>query len=233
MLHREYDSTTFYGRRYGDKSVVFVEPDRFGDFPLSIFAERIIPSETVVIDRHAYEADDERGIRYGSVGAERFRESLDRFLDELETQPLGEYKAGTAVDTDGKEICALVERVDGQRTVLLGSNENEVSETVRAVSSELESEFDHTVFFSTDTHYDLHDLAARTQVEPDRIQSTVDAAAESVSSAKAGVDVARAEETRLLGTEYHALMYTINYVLRSFTVSLVVLYVMAAIAVFL
>jgi hypothetical protein len=75
----------------------------------------------------------------------------------------------------------------------------------------------------------MHDLAARREVDPDRMRAVIDEATEAVEPARAGVGVERAAETRLLGKEYYALQYTINYVLRSFTVSLAVLYALAAV----
>ena len=190
-----------------------------------MFAECIAPEDTVVVDRHAEEKESHHPVRYGSTEAERFQAGLRQFLRDLEEEPLAPYRAGAAVATDSKQVCALVEEADDQRTVLFGSNENEVSETMQELESELEAELDHAVVFSTDTHHSMHDLAARRQVDPDRIRAVVDRARDRLGPAEAGIATARVDDaTRLLGTEYYALMYTINYVLRSFTVSLVFLY---------
>lgn len=229
LIHRDYDGISFHGRWYGDRRVVFLEPDDFGDFPPSIVGDYLDPADTMVVDRHAFEPDGGKGLRYDSARARQLRAALDRFLDDLDGAARHDYRAGAAVDIDGKQVCALVEEVDGQRTVLFGANENEVSPTLLALESELRDEFDEAVVFSTDTHHDMHDLAARREVDPDRMRAVIDEAAGAVAPARAGVGTERAAETRLLGKEYYALQYTINYVLRSFTVSLAVLYALAAV----
>lgn len=229
LVHREYDGISFHGRWYGDRRVVFLEPDDFGDFPPSIVGDFLDPADTVVIDRHAFEPDGGKGLRYDSDRARQLRAALDRFLADLDGAARHDYRAGAAVDIDGKQVCALVEEVDGQRTVLFGANENEVSPTLLTLEADLRDEFDEAVVFSTDTHHDMHDLAARREVDPDRMRAVIDEAAEAVGPARAGVGTERAAVTRLLGKEYYALQYTINYVLRSFTVSLAVLYALAAV----
>lgn len=231
LLHRTYNDISFHGRRYGDSRVVFMEPSDFGDCPTSVIEEVIDPSDTLVVDRHAYEPGGDGGIRFGSVAAHSIQAALRRFLADLDRAPLYPYRAGMAVDTEGKQICALVEEVNDQRTVVFGSNENEVSDTLRDLEAEMAAEHDAAIVFSTDAHHDIHDLAVRRQVDRARARAVIDEAAGSIGSARAGLGVTRAEETRLLGREYYALQYTINYVLRSFTVSLVGLYLAAAVMV--
>jgi glutaredoxin-related protein len=108
-----------------------------------------------------------------SVSAERTRENLKEFLDILDEQELYEYKAGYAVERNGKDCMALVEEVDGQKTLLLGSDENGPCRNMLEAQKNYLKEFDEVNIFTTDTHKDLKDLASKKEIEMSRIESAV------------------------------------------------------------
>jgi putative membrane protein len=128
LLVRSVDGTTFSGRRYGDSRVVFVDSQEYNDIELGIFQDAIDPETTLVVDQHAHLDDDlEDDLTHEDPAADRLREQFLDFLDELDDAPLAPYRAGHAVahDSDDISLFALVEEVDGQRTLVLGADRNE------------------------------------------------------------------------------------------------------------
>jgi len=237
-LHtREVDGISLRGRRFGDQRIVFVEPPNKDDFDIGVIADVIHPEETIIIDRHADRTEGYTIDLYEASEARRLRGELRKFLTELDELETLQYHAGWAVDHDRnhdeKAIVALVERVDGQETLVLGSNANEMSDSLSEFEQEIATTFDETVVFTTDTHHDLWELADRTSVDRGRLENVVEKAQTTCAEARIGFGVDSTAEMRLLGEEYYALMHSINIVLRSFTISLVLLYLLAVVAFFL
>ncbi len=225
LLKREYPDATFYGRRYGDRNIVYMDTE-FDDYRVSIFKEFLDLESVVLVDLHNQRKDRSRKeVWYGSETARKLREQLTDFLMELEIQPLGEYAAGFSTDLDGRPITALVEEVDGQKTLVFGIEGNGICEEVEAFKRQLAADFDDIVLFTTDTHGSVHDMTAENQLDPDRGRRVVKEAAERVETASAGINRSETRPIRLLGEDYSGLIFSINILIRAVILALILLYI--------
>jgi len=228
LISRTYGETTFHGRRYGDQQVVFVSSDSFNDVEVDVFDTVIDPERTLVVDRHASIEEEPHGEVYREhADAQQLREWLREFLSVLEEQQLSAYRAGDAVDhrSDDISLHALVEEVDGQRTVLLTADQNERPHTPAAVKAQLGDEFDEFLLLTTDTHASVYDNRFDPQATHDRIRSVVERATEAVTDAAAGLSASTAE-VNLLRKDYHRFIYSLNIIARVYITLLAGLYVL-------
>jgi predicted neutral ceramidase superfamily lipid hydrolase len=126
---------------------------------------------------------------------------------------------------DGKPITAVVEKVDGQKTLLLGSDENGPCETVNAKADEVSDRFEEVKVFTTDTHEDIKDLANTEEIDEDRLSSVIQEASETLSPASAGLTSSRCRDINLLNRDYYSITHSINIITRLFPLSIIILYV--------
>lgn len=230
LISRTYGETTFHGRRYGEKRLIFFESDRYADIEVDIFGEIIDPEETLVVDRHARVEESGRfQVHRESPHAETLRDYLRRFIDELDEQPLAPYRAGDALSiaSDDISLYALVEEVDGQRTVCLTADQNERPYALASVQAELEAEYDEFLLFTTDTHASVYANRFDPQAGTARIQECIKTATDRVGSAAAGL-ASEAATMTLLRKDYHRLMFSLNILARVYIVSLAGLYLVLA-----
>jgi putative membrane protein len=236
LLIRSVDGTTFSGRRYGDSRVVFVDSQEYNDIELGIFQDVIDPETTLVVDQHAHLDDDlENDLARDDPAADRLREQFVDFLDDLDDAPLAPYRAGHAVAHDSEDISlfALVEEVDGQRTLLLGADRNEAPHMLTEVRDEFADEYDETLLFTTDSHASVYANRFDPQAGPERIRTVITDAADSVADAAAGVDAERADTVDIMREDYTRLITSLNILARVFVVLLAGLHVVLAAALLL
>lgn len=230
LVSRTYDETTFHGRRYGEKRVVFVESDEFADIEADIFGEVVDPEQTLVVDRHVRIGDTPRTeIRADSPAAETLRGYLRDFLSVLDEQPLAEYRAGDAVDidVDGISLYALVEEVDGQRTACVAADRNERPHALVDAREQLDG-FDEVLLFTTDTHASVTENRFDPQTRPDQIRALAEEAAAEVTDAEAGL-TADSAEVELMREDYPRLMFSLNILARVYIILLAGLYALLAV----
>jgi putative membrane protein len=231
LLVRSVDGTTFSGRRYGDSRVVFVDSQEYNDIELGIFQDAIDPETTLVVDQHAHLDDDlEDDLTHEDPAADRLREQFLDFLDELDDAPLAPYRAGHAVahDSDDISLFALVEEVDGQRTLVLGADRNEAPHMLTEVRDEFADEYDETLLFTTDSHASVYANRFDPQAGPDRIRTVITDAADSLADAAAGVGAKRAEAVDIMREDYTRLITSLNVLARVFIVLLAGLHLVLA-----
>lgn len=227
MLKKTYDFCTFYGRKYGDQRIVFLEINGFDDYDYAVFQDIIDKEEVMLVDLHNQpKGVHENEMRYGTVQADKAREKLLEFLDELEELPLKKYSAGKKIETGEKPRMALVEKTGDQSTVVFGLEGNDASNEMLELEDELGKQFDHALFFTTDTHSSIHELASEEQLHRDQMRGTVEEALKNVSEASAGFTVSKASEMRFLLDEYFGLIYSINILVRLIPLMLVFLYLL-------
>ena len=231
LISRTYDETTFHGRRYGEKRVVFFESDEFADIEVDIFGEVIDPERTLVVDRHVRAEETGRGeVHIDSPETERLRGYLRDFLSVLDEQPLAEYRAGDAqdLDIDGISLYALVETVDGQRTAYVVADRNERPHALVEARDQLREEFDEVLLFTTDTHASVTENRFDPQTRPDQIRDLVETAAARVTNAAAGL-TAEYTKVELMREDYQRLILSLNLLARVYIVSLIGLYLVLAV----
>ncbi|MBC5792630.1 MAG: DUF2070 family protein [Nanohaloarchaea archaeon] len=229
MIKREYGNIKYYGRRYGDSSIVFLEAEKFGkydDFDVSIFNELIDPEKTIVVDLHSHDRNDYdvEECWYGTEDAEKLRTSFKEFVEELEAQPLYTYSAGFHVNDPGSPMTALVEGVDEQKTLLLGVEGNGISEKMREKARQQRKDFNKVVVFSTDTHASIHEMSSEKTLERSEIDSLVDTADQNLKEASAGITSSKAKEMKLLREDYMSLIFSINILIRLIPLSLILVF---------
>lgn len=226
MISRSYGGITLSGRRYGDSKVIYLETEKFDDFEKCVFSDAVDSSDTLIVDLHNHAEHEDRGLMHsGSKAAERARAAVKSFERDLENLSLHEYEAGFSVDMDGKPITAVVEKVDGQKTLLLGSDENGPCETVNAKADEVSDRFEEVKVFTTDTHEDIKDLANTEEIDEDRLFSVIQEASETLSQASAGLTSSRCRDINLLNRDYYSITHSINIITRLFPLSIIILYV--------
>jgi putative membrane protein len=226
MIQREYELGSFYGRKIDGKNIVFIEIEEYDDYEAAIFREVIDPEETLVIDLHNQPKGSRLDeMRYGTTDAEKAREHLEEFLQELDDLEKGEYTAGFSTGFETKPLMALVEEVDGQRTLIFGIEGNDASKNLMQLEKEFQEDFDKVVLFTTDTHASIHDLASERQVGKQEVREVVQRAGEDLSPAEIGLTSRRTEKMKFLKGDYFGLIYTINILVRLLPIALVLLYI--------
>ncbi|MFB6115581.1 MAG: DUF2070 family protein, partial [Candidatus Nanohalobium sp.] len=230
LVEKDFEGLKLKGRRIGDQKIVFIETERFDDFEKEVFMDVLDHENVMIFDQHNH--PDHRGreiMHNSSVPAEKARKCLEEFLELLEEEELYTYSAGFSTSTEGKALTALVEEVDGQRTLLLGSDENGPCKSVLEAEKKFSNRFDEVNIFTTDTHEDLKDLASKKSIDGERIDQTVEEAVKGLSKARIGFATSRAEKINLLHRDYYGLMHSINILTRLFPLSVIILYISAII----
>ena len=224
LVQKDYGDVKFYGRRLGQKKIVFMEMGSiYDDFELSVFKEILELDEVLLVDLHNHPKDQERqGVWYNTEKARKLRESLRDFLKVLEEEDQGEYRSGFSVDADGKPVFSMIEEVEDQRTLLIGVEGNGVSEEIRDMEFD---DFDQVLLFSTDTHLSIHELSRDEQIDISRAEEAVKDAREDLSEASIGFSVSRAEEMKLLQEDYSGLIFSINILVRLIALMLLAVYI--------
>lgn len=226
MIEEKYELGKIYGRSFGDQKIVYIDIEGYDDYESAIFEDVIDKERTTVIDLHN-QPKGSRGeeMRYGTVDAEQMRSNLVNFLEKLDELEQHDYRAGFSIEMGSKPIFALVEYVDGQKTVLFGIEGNDASRELLGLEEEFQESFDKALLFTTDTHASIHDLASKKQVEEDVVREVVEEALENISDAEIGLSSQKSEEMKFLKDDYYGLIYTINILVRLIPIALLMMYI--------
>ncbi len=226
LIKVEDGSLTFYGRRIGDQNIVFMEEKDYGDYDIAIFKEVIDFEKTTVIDLHNHQRGKEprKAVSLGSVYSERIRKNLKKLLDQLDNQEISSYKVGFDIDTKEDPIFSLVEQVDDQNTLILGIEDNGVSENLLKLSKQFEEEYDKVLLLTTDTHESIYKMISEVSTNLGRVEKSVEKARNNVSKGCIGFTNNRSKELNLLMDDYLGLTYSINILIRLMPLSLALLY---------
>jgi putative membrane protein len=226
LLKKEYEHLTLRGRKIGEKKIVFVETDKYDDYEKAIFSDAVEEENVLIIDQHNHREHEDLEVMHAtSVAAEETRESLKDFLAELENVDTHDYSAGYAADPDEKAVMALVEEVDGERTLTVGSDENGPCENLLDMQEEYSEEFDEVNVFTTDTHKDLKDLARKEEIPKEKLREVIEDALENLGPAKIGFSISRTEEINLLHRDYYSITHSANIISRLFLLSIIIFYI--------
>ncbi|GAB3670542.1 DUF2070 family protein [Halopiger thermotolerans] len=230
----EYDDLQFYGRTIDGKKIVFFEADGIDDYHPGVFMRDVSKDDVLLVDMHNHHihAELDREIQYGTEDAARLKRCFDDFLERLEGAETYPYRAGFAVDCDEHPLMALVEEVDGQRTLIFGVDTNGVTDDLRAQRDRFEREFDEAILFSTDTHASVHDLANMDGFDTETVANTVERAVDGVSDARIGLTNEQTDRLRLLKLDYSGLVFSVNILIRLAIISLAAFYAFLVLWVF-
>lgn len=227
-LHRkEYENATFYGRKFGDQKIIFMDVYRFDDYEMSVFKEMIDLEDTTIVDMHNHNPHkgDRPLMYYGTSMAEKMRERMEEFVEELDELEQHDYRAGYEVKINSPSLFSLVEEVDGQRTLTFGIEGNGSSKNLRELREEYRDQFEEVLLFSTDTHSSIHEMATEKQVEKPKVREVVEKASNKVSKASIGLSHGKAERMKLLRQDYASLMFSINILVRLIPLTLALFYI--------
>ncbi|ELY59322.1 DUF2070 family protein [Natronococcus jeotgali] len=222
----EHDDLHFYGRTVDGKKIVFFEAEGIDDYHPGVFMRNISKDDVLLVDMHNHHihAELDREIQYGTEDAARLKRCFDDFLELLEDAETYPYSVGFAVHCDEHPLMALVEEVDGQRTLLFGVDTNGITDDLREQRERLQQEFDDVILFSTDTHASVHDLANMKGFDVATVTDTVQHAVERVSDARIGLTNVQTDRLRLLKLDYSGLVFSVNILIRLAIISLVAFY---------
>ncbi|MFB6204015.1 MAG: DUF2070 family protein [Candidatus Nanohaloarchaea archaeon] len=234
LVKKEYEDVNFYGRRFDGKKMVFMENLTYhDDYEMPIFREVVDHEDVILADLHNHLDEGRREtLNYNTERAEELRSFYQDFLEHLEEQPLEEYSAGTATGLDGHPVFALNEEVGSQSTMIFGVEGNGVTRELMELEEELSEEFDEVLFFSTDTHASVHQLARETAPGKEDVREVVLDAVEELSPARIGMVSRRSETVKLLQEDYLSLIFSINILIRLAPITLILLYAALIIMVF-
>ncbi len=233
MIHRDYESVEFYGRKIGDKKVVFMESEGIDDYDVGVFTEDVDRDDVLLVDLHNHDIHEgpEKEVQYGTVEASELRESFEDFLEELDGLDLQEYNAGVHVSDEG-DIAALTEKVEGQEVLLIGSDTNGVTEDLRDLSRDLESEYAYSLVFSTDTHASIHEMAKLEETGTSKVVKVIQASRKDLGPAKIGLSSMESQPVSLLKYDYNGLVSSVNILIRLVIISLFVFYFLLVLWIF-
>lgn len=227
LLKQESELVTFYGRRVNGRNIVFMDMV-YDDAELSVFREIIDPGQTLLVDLHNHEREQDASKRqelwYNTRESRKIRENLLKFIDRLEQQETHDYRAGFSSQVGNTPVFALVEEVDDQETLLFGIEGNEASPELLELEKRYREDFDEVMLFTTDTHQSIHELSSWKQVEPDHVIETVEKAESSVSRASIGFTSSKADTMKLLQEDYSSLIISVNILVRLIPMALALLY---------
>ncbi|MFB6215820.1 MAG: DUF2070 family protein, partial [Candidatus Aenigmatarchaeota archaeon] len=239
LVSKDYNGLKFYGRRIGDKNIVYMQTRDYGnydDYETGVFREVIDPENTIIVDLHNHEKTDSPSERaevwQGTEEAEKMREKFQDFLEFLEEQEQYDYYAGFESSISGVRRFALVEEVDEQETLIFGIEGNEMGEELKELEKKYGELYDEALVFTTDTHSSIHELSSKKQVPADDMISVVEKAKETVSSGAIGFGNRKAASMKLLREDYSGLVFSINILVRLIPLTLILFYVALVIWVF-
>jgi putative membrane protein len=227
MVKKEFDNATFYGRLFGDQKIVFIDVKGFDDYEMSVFKEVIDLENTTIVDLHNHNPDEgERAIMYYDTSmAEKMRHRMKQFVEVLDELDQDEYRAGFELQMGDPSILALVEEVEGQKTLLYGIEGNGSSQNLRDLREEFRDDYDEVLLFSTDTHSSIHEMATKEQTEKPRVRKTVELAASKISKASMGLSHGEAGKMTRLKQDYASLIFSINILVRLIPLTLALFYI--------
>ena len=226
LVHRDYGEIEFYGRRVGDKQVIFLHGEGIDDYDTGVFMGDVDESAVLLVDLHKHDLQNgpEKEVLYGSSEADRLKRHFDDFRDRLADEPLHDYAAGFAVRRADQDVAALVESVDGQEVLLMGIDTNGITRDVRELAADYREEFDEALVFSTDTHASIHELANTRRSDTAALTAAVERATDEVAPATVGLTSRTTRPLKLLKNDYNGLVFSVNILIRLTIISLAVLY---------
>jgi putative membrane protein len=226
LVHEDYGEIEFYGRRFGDKQVVFLHSEGIDDYDTGVFVRDVDGSELLLVDLHKHDIQDgpTKEVQYGSSEADRLKRHFDDFREKLAAEPLREYAAGFAVERTDQDMIAIVESVDGQDVLTIGIDTNGVTPDIREMEARYGEEFDEVLVFSTDTHASIYELANMKQSNVEALEAAIERALDDVSPATIGLESRRTAPLKLLKNDYNGLVFSVNILIRLTVIALVVLY---------
>ncbi|MUW14661.1 DUF2070 family protein [Halorubrum sp. CBA1125] len=226
LVHRDYGEIEFYGRRIGDREVIYLRAEGIDDYDIGVFMRDVDHEEVLLVDLHNH--DIQRGpdkeVQYGSAEADRLKRRFDAFREVLADAPLAAYAAGFDVQCGSQHVAAIVESVDGQDVLLVGTDTNGVTPDVRDLADRHREEFDEVLVFSTDTHESIHDLANMRASNVDVIERSIADAKADLEPATVGLTSRRTRPLKLLKNDYNGLVFSVNILIRLTIIALLALY---------
>ncbi|WP_096390904.1 DUF2070 family protein [Halopenitus persicus] len=226
LVHRDYGEIEFFGRRFDGQTIVFLHAEHIDDYDTGVFMRDVERSDVLLVDLHKHDIQEgpEKEVQYGTAEADRLKRYFDDFLETLDDAPLHDYSAGFDVHLGDQDLLAMVEVVDGERTLLMGIDTNGVTADIRDLEAAYREEFDHVLLFSTDTHASIHDLANMTRSNVDAMRRAVAAATDDVAPATIGLTSRTTRPLQLLKNDYNGLVFSVNILIRLTIISLFLFY---------
>ncbi|WP_280587979.1 DUF2070 family protein [Halorubrum sp. Boch-26] len=226
LVHEDYGEIEFYGRRFGDKQVVYLHGEGIDDYDTGVFMRDVDESEVLLVDLHKHDIQDgpTKEVQYGSSEADRLKDHFDEFRERLAEEPLYGYAAGFAVERTEQDMIAVVETVDGQDVLTIGIDTNGVTPDIREMEARYGETFDEVLVFSTDTHASIYELANMKQSNVDALEAAIERALDDVSPATIGLESRTTAPLKLLKNDYNGLVFSVNILIRLTVIALLALY---------
>lgn len=228
MIHREYENIEFYGRRINGKKLVYMRAEGIDDYDVGVFMGDMDKDEVLLVDLHNHDIHEgpEKEVQYGTQEADKLKKSFKMFLNELEDLELHNYRSGFEVSYSDHSLMAIVEEVDDQQVLFMGSDTNGVTEDLRGLRDKYSTQYEFVLLFSTDTHASVYDLANMQSSDTDEVESLIDQAAGNVDDKRIGFSSKKSEPVSLLKNDYNGLVFSINILIRLVVIALLFFYLL-------
>jgi len=224
MIEKDIGYGKLYGRRLGDKKIIFIDIYDYDDYEVAVFKETLDLKDTLIVDLHNEPESKSKEMYYGTSIAENLRSKIRKFEKEVEKLDLHDYRAGFKVENGEKSILAIEEEVNGQKTAIMGFDYNGLPEGMETLEERTEKDYDNFLVLSTDTHSSLDELAERHDYKIEDAVKCLKEASEEVKSAKIGLSMEKSGKVDLIKKDYSSLIFSINILVRFLLISLVFLY---------
>ena len=226
LVSEDYGEIEFYGRRIGEKQVIYLHAEGIDDYDTGVFMDDVDGEDVLLVDLHKHDIQEgpEKEVLYGSAEADRLKRHFDEFRQRLSDAPLHDYEAGFAVRRAEQDVMAMVESVDGQDVLLMGIDTNGVTPDVRDLADRYREEFDEVLVFSTDTHASIHELANMRRSNVEVLEEAIESAKDDVAPASIGLTSQTTRPLKLLKNDYNGLVFSVNILIRLTIIALIALY---------
>ncbi len=226
MIMKSYENLKLYGRRIGNKKIIFIDAEDYGDYEIEVFKEILDLNEVMLVDLHNHKRHNEpkNELIYDTNDASIFRENLLDFIKNLEDLNLYDYKAGFSVESKGIPQFVLIEKVKNQKTIIFGTEGNGISDEMETIREKIIDEYDEVLLFTTDTHSSIHKMTANKHIDINETEKLIKKSEDKCSSASIGFNNSKSETMKLLKDDYLGLTYSINIIARLVPLTLLILY---------
>ncbi|MDY6778092.1 MAG: DUF2070 family protein [Candidatus Nanohaloarchaea archaeon] len=222
LMKRESGDFTIWGRRYGDRVILYLQNRQIDDYdPAITYSIKEQHPDLTLVDLHNQPVGaDHDWIQTLDTSIDRLKDTVADLVQELEDAKDYSYSAGFYSDD---EHACLVEKVNGQTTCLLTVDGNDAPESLLSMEDRLDH--DHVLVSTTDSHEKLVELADPKDLGTETLEASVEQAEQRVDSAAAGLGERTVEEVEVMGKNYEGLIFTLNIMGRLVPISLLLYYI--------
>lgn len=227
LLKESAEDMRFYGQRFGEFYLIFVDVNGVDDFEKSIFEEirESTGKKIIFVDVHDHlPLTGEKVLLKNDERSERMGKTVFGLLERLEKEEEHQVRAGKSVSDDGSAM-ALIEDIGGEKYLFITVDRNGLTEElVEYFEKFRDGSFDEVIVLTTDTHESVSFLRDPKESSCEEIQDNVDSAANSMEKVEIGVLEEKMEDLEVMGKDAHVLEASVSFLIHLFLLHLLIIY---------